>query len=247
MKYTEHYTVMWHDTDVNRRARPSQILMYMQETANLQLEHSMCNLDRLRDERGLAFLLSRIAIRFYRPLLTHEEIDVQTWVCEGQGLAFDRCFRILRGGETVAEAFSVWALMDLASQKLLRRDQFTYPFPSDEPLKLDLPLRFRVPHAEDMTPAGERKIVYSDIDYNGHMNNTRYPDMLCDFTPDICGRQVSGMALSYLHEAAFGKTLAVYRKDNGEEHLFRTEDEDGNTCLEARLLTVPAQAVNGKQ
>ena len=244
MKHTEHYTVKWHDTDVNRRVRPSQILMYMQETANLQLERNMCNLDRLRDERGLAFLLSRVAIRIYHPLWTHEEIDVQTWVCDGHGLAFDRCFRILRGDEVVAEAFSVWALMELGGQKLLRRDQFSYPFPGDEPLKLDLPLRFRVPHVEEMLLAGHRSIVYSDIDYNGHMNNTRYPDMLCDFTPEICDRQVTGVVLSYLHEAAFGKTLAVYRKDNGEEHLFRTVDEDGNTCLEARLLTAPLTTGN---
>lgn len=244
MKHTEHYTVKWHDTDVNRRVRPSQILMYMQETANLQLERNMCNLDRLRDERGLAFLLSRVAIRIYHPLWTHEEIDVQTWVCDGHGLAFDRCFRILRGDEVVAEAFSVWALMELGGQKLLRRDQFSYPFPGDEPLKLDLPLRFRVPHVEEMLLAGHRSIVYSDIDYNGHMNNTRYPDMLCDFTPEICDRQITGVVLSYLHEAAFGKTLAVYRKDNGEEHLFRTVDEDGNTCLEARLLTAPLTTGN---
>ena len=154
MKHTEHYTVKWHDTDVNRRVRPSQILMYMQETANLQLERNMCNLDRLRDERGLAFLLSRVAIRIYHPLWTHEEIDVQTWVCDGHGLAFDRCFCILRGDEVVAEAFSVWALMELGSQKLLRRDQFSYPFPGDEPLKLDLPLRFRVPHVEEMLLSG---------------------------------------------------------------------------------------------
>ena len=153
-------------------------------------------------------------------------------------------FRILRGDEVVAEAFSVWALMELGSQKLLRRDQFSYPFPGDEPLKLDLPLRFRVPHADEMTLAGQRSIVYSDIDYNGHMNNTRYPDMLCDFTPEICSRQVTGVVLSYLHEAALGKTLAVYRKDNGEEHLFRTMDEDGNTCLEARLLTEPLTGGN---
>ena len=243
MIYTEPYTVMWHDTDGNRHVRPSQILMYMQETANQHLERHMCNLDRLRDERGLAFLLSRVSIRMLRPLLTHERIDVQTWVCDGQGLAFNRCFRILCGGETVAEAVTVWALMNLADRSLLRNDQFRYPFGGEEPLRADPPLRFRVPHVQDMTLAGERKIVYSDIDYNGHMNNTRYPDMLCDFTPDICRRRVTDVALSYLHEAPFGKTLRVWRKGNadGSEQLFRTVDEDGNTCLEARLLTEPLE------
>lgn len=239
MKFTQHYTIKWHDTDVNRRVRPSQILMYMQETANIHLKANELDLDRLRDERGLAFLLSRISIRVYAQLYAHEEIDVQTWICDGQGLGFVRCFRIFRNEEIVAEAVSVWALMDLESRKLLRNDQFSYPFAGDAQLSLDIPVRFRVPAISDMEIAGERKIVYSDVDYNGHMNNTKYPDMLCDFTPGMMGRQVVGVVLSYLHEAAFGKTLTVYRKDLGEEHLFRTVDESGNTCLEAKLYTEP--------
>ena len=48
-----------------------------------------------------------------------------------------------------------------------------------------------------------------------------------------------GFSLSYLQEAAFGKTLSVHRLDLGEEHLFRTVDENGNTCLEAKLFTRP--------
>ena len=38
----------------------------------------------------------------------------------------------------------------------------------------------------------------------------------------------------------FGITLVV-RLDRGEEHLFRTVDADGATCLEARLLTEPVR------
>ena len=89
-----------------------------------------------------------------------------------------------------------------------------------------------------MELVGERKIVYSDIDYNRHMNNTHYPDMLCDFTPEIRSHRAIGFTLSFLHEAAFGHTLKVYRAERGEgEYYFRTVNEEGNTCLEALLLT----------
>ena len=88
-----------------------------------------------------------------------------------------------------------------------------------------------------MKQVGERCTVYSDLDYNGHMNNTRYPDMLCDFTDGMTSREVVGFSLSYLQEAAFGKKLTVYRLDDDEEHAFRTVDEEGNTCLEAKLFT----------
>ena len=239
MIYSKSYTVKWHDTDANRRVRPSQLLMYMQETANHHLHEAGMDLDRLRDERGLGFLLSRVSVCVYQQLHAYDEITVQTWICDGKGLSFNRCFRVLRNGETVAEAFTVWALMDISNQKLIRQEQFEYPFTGEEPISLSLPIRFRVPAIGEMPKVGERRIVYSDLDYNGHMNNTHYPDMLCDFTDGITEKEVVGFSMSYLHEAAYGKTLSIYRTDLGEEHNFRTVDEQGNTCLEAKLFTNP--------
>ena len=94
-----------------------------------------------------------------------------------------------------------------------------------------------MPAINAMEQAGAREIVYSDIDYNGHMNNTHYPNMLCDFTPGICQKRVKGMSLSFLHEAAFGHTLQVFRAEREDGYAFRTVDEEGKTCLEAVLLT----------
>ena len=235
MKFTRHYRVRWHDTDANRRVRPSQVLMYMQETANAQLAAAGLSLDALRDEQGLAFLLSSISVRLYEPMFTDDQIDVQTWVCEGHGFSYLRCFRIERDGVVVAEASSVWALMDLRAKKLVRADAPPYDIEPEAMLELDLPRRLRLPHADEMGSAGERRIVYSDIDYNGHMNNTHYPDLFCDFTPDVCHGRVTAMMLSFLHEATFGHTLKVYRKRVEDGYLFRTEDADGAVCTDAYL------------
>ncbi|MBR2722675.1 MAG: hypothetical protein IKB75_07880 [Clostridia bacterium] len=237
MKFTAHYKINWHDTDANRRLRPSRWIVYMQETADAHLRAFGTSLDDMRDRQGLAFLLSRITVRIYEQLHVGDEIDVITWVCEGHGLSFDRCFTVVKDGKTVGEAFSVWGLMSLTQKRLLRTSEFSYGFPPDEAPDKALTSRVRYPQIDCMECVGERKIVYSDIDYNGHMNNTHYPDMLCDFTPDILSKQVTGFALSFLHEAAFGHTLRVYRSEREDGCCFRTLDEEGNCCLEALLLT----------
>ena len=175
MKHSEYYKIKWHDTNANREVRPSKMLMYMQETANAHLLVNGLSLDGLRDEKGLAFILSRISMRFYHPLYTGDEIEVQTWICEGRGFSFDRCFVILRGGEVIAEAYSIWALLNLKEKRLMRTSEFSYGFPPDLPLESELITRVRMPSASSMESVGQRKIVYSDIDYNGHMNNTKYP------------------------------------------------------------------------
>ena len=235
MKFTQQYRVRWHDTDASRRVRPSQVLMYMQETANAQLAAAGISLDALRDERGLAFLLSSISVRLYAPMYTDDRIAVQTWVCEGHGFSYLRCFRIERDGVVVAEASSVWALMDLNAKRLVRADTPPYDIEPEPMLELDLPRRLRLPRADELECVGERRIVYSDIDYNGHMNNTHYPDLFCDFTPDICESRVTAMMLSFVHEAAFGHTLRVYRRRTEDGYLFRTEDADGVVCTDAYL------------
>ncbi len=237
MKFTKQYTVKWHDTDANRNLTPTHLLMYMEETSDHHLREAGMSLDELRDRRGLAFLISRIAARIYRQIHVGEVIDVETWVCESRGLSFIRCYRVLRGGEVVAEAYTVWALLDIATKRLLPSSDFPYDIVPEEPLGGALTVRMRLPAIAGMAPVGERRIVYSDIDYNGHMNNTHYPNMLCDFTPDIRNLQVTGFTLSFLREAAFGETLQVFRMPCEGGHSFRTVDSAGNTCLEAMLLT----------
>jgi acyl-CoA thioesterase FadM len=243
MKHSEHYKIKWHDTNANREVRPSKILMYMQETANAHLLANGLSLDSLRDERSLAFLLSRIAIRFYKPLFTGDEIEVQTWICEGHGFAFDRCFVVIRGNEVIAEAYSVWALLNLKEKRLMRTNEFSYGFPPELPLESELVTRLRMPAVSSMTYAGERKIVFSDIDYNGHMNNTNYPDMLCDFVPQIHQKRVVSLTLSFLHEATYEHSLQVYRKEEENGFYFRTLDTDGTVCLDALMQLEEIAAV----
>ncbi len=249
MKFTQQYTVKWHDTDATRKMRPSMYLVYMQETANLQLKEFGIPLDTLRDERGLAFLLSRMTVRIEQPLYAYDNIEVQTWICESRGLHFGRCYCILREGQVIAEAYSDWGLMDLKAKRLLRSGEFDYGFSAEPPLPAEFSQRVHYPSQELMEQVGVRKIVYSDIDYNGHMNNTRYPDLLCDFTPHMERRRVTGFSLSFLHEAALDHTLKVYRSEyhdlqsNADRFMFRTVDESNAVCLEGMLITEQADEV----
>lgn len=233
MKFTQHYTAKWHDTDANRLVRPSALVTYLQETANEHLIQKGISLDELRDRYGLAFILGSISVRVYEPLFSGDAIEVETWTYGEKGFRHNRCFRVLRNGKTVAEATSVWALIKLADGTLVKVEDMPYRIEPDEPITLpDLPPRLRMPSLSEMEFVGERRIVYSDIDYNGHMNNTRYPDMLCDFIPEMRESRMTGMVLSYRKEAVFAHTLRVFRAKTENGYLLCTVDEDGSICTE---------------
>ncbi len=235
MKYTENYKIKWHDTDASRQVRPSQLLVYMQETANLQLESMGRSLDAMRDNEKLAFILSKIKLVFHKPLYAYDEISVRTWTCAGKGFSFNRCFDIHRGGELIAEAISFWALLDLDSKRLIRCEGFSLGTEDEAPLAIETPRRIKP--IEPLELLGQREIRYSDLDYNMHMNNTRYPDMLCDFMPIEKVGDIETMTLEFLHESAFLDTISFYGADEDGRYYIKTKNDKGEVCLAAEITT----------
>ncbi len=254
MKFSNHIKTSWHDTDAFRCVRPSKIVEYMQETANLQCASSGLPLDKLRDEKGLAFILGAMSISIKKPVRAYEEIEIRTWCKEAKSYIFQRFFEIVRKGEVVAEASSTWVLIDLDKRTMVRADNYAFlreSFYYDEPIASErLPKKARIPRDAELKEVGERKIVYSDIDYNMHMNNTRYPDMLCDYLTELEDEEkparVKSLSLSYLKESHLGATLKILRtgaQDDGKIYI-RTTNESGEACLEAVLCLEEINPVN---
>ena len=235
MKYTEKYKTMWHDTDASRKVRPSELLVYMQETANRQFVNAGRDLDTERDTGGVGFILSKIALDLHKPLYAYEDIEVETFTCDSRGFSFNRGFRILKEGEEIARAASVWALVDIKEGKLIKVNDYSVGFENEPIPETVSPMRIKMPPAESFLSVGKRRIVYSDIDYNMHMNNTRYPNMLCDFMELADTDRIAGMTLSYLHEAALGDELEVLSAKTEDNYFFKTVGKDGKVCLEAMV------------
>ena len=237
MKYSEHYKIRWHDTDATLKIRPTQLLALMQETSNRHVASQGTSLDELRDEKKLAFILSKTRIEIMRRPSAFEEITVETWTTPGRSFGFNRSFLVRVGEEIVASADTCWALVGLEDQKFHKMEETGYTCEDEDPVTLSLPARFRIPPTLALEELGKRRIVYSDIDYNMHMNNTRYADMLCDFLPLDEVESLRGLSLSYLHEATFSHTITVLSGKQDGVRYFRTLDEDGTVCLEAQLFT----------
>lgn len=236
-KFRTRFKVNSHDTDHNGNLRPSVALRYCHEAANLQFEASHPTLDELRYEEKKAFLLSRASLTLLRPLRAFEEIEVATWSGGGKAASFYRCAEITSQGEVVAKLVSVWALMDLDKGKLCRVKDTELGILSLEEFPLEIPSSFRIPETACLAKVGERVIRNSDIDINMHMNNTNYPDMLCDFIPAIENKKVLSFAITYHKEAKLGEHLTVYHGCcDGKEYL-RTLRSDGTVNAEAFFVT----------
>lgn len=235
MKWTEEYRVNSHDVDLNRIASASALMRFMQDTANLHMEGTKPSYDDLFDA-GYAFILSRFSMSVYAPLYSHDNIVVQSWACESRGVSHNRCYRIMKDDRIVAEAVSVWALVNTKTGRLTRVGDVELNYGSDEMLELDTPARFKIPAEVDFVLVGERMTEYADVDMNRHMNNTHYPDILCGYIPEMGGAQVASMTLNFLNEAPLGERLKIYVGRYDGAYYFRTKREDGKINLEAQII-----------
>lgn len=239
MKYSRKFTTKWHDTDANRIVTTSKILMYMQETGNLQCKDFGNPLDEMRDEKGQGFILGSISLKVFKPIYAYEDIEVFTWCKETRGFSFLRYFEIVRDGEVVASASSTWALVDINNKTLVRGDESMDKFyPIDTPMDESiLPKKVRIKRDAPLTQIGERRIMFSDIDYNMHMNNTKYPDMVFDFLPQREEKYISEISLSYVKEAHYGDTISVNLVSVDENGYYEvvTKNSAGERCLECKV------------
>ena len=238
MIYTEEYRINSHDCDFNGFVKPSAILRYMHETANLQLREYGPSNEQLR-EGNKAFILSKINLSFYSPLRTFDKIRVETWAVESKGVSFYRCSRVFKEQDLVAEMVAVFALVDTKEGKLLKVNEIEFGFDTEtEMLELDLPARFRIPEDIDLRLIGEHTVNYSDTDLNMHMNNTNYLDVFCDYLPNNKYNRVITAVINYQAEAPIGCTIKVYRgQDDDGTYYFRTVRDDGKINSESLIMT----------
>lgn len=241
MYFSQRYQTNWYDTNPYGFVSPSKIMVYLQETASRQCRNSGMDLDVLFHTQHKGFLLSRFRMWMSQPLRAYEDIEVQTWCPPSRGLTFLRCYRLCKDGVAILEAHSTWALVDATTKSLLKVSDFDGSFPMDAPVdEAPLPKPVRLSASLPMEPVGQRTIALSDVDFNMHMNNTHYPDMVCDFLPQTAweGRYLTHMSLSYMKEAALGETLSVHRlpvPDSEDAWWFRLNAPDGRVYFEADM------------
>ena len=239
MIWKEHYRVLAHDVDMTGTFRIAAMMRYMQETAYRHMDGTGPSEEDLRAE-GRAFLLARIIVKVHEGLAHGDEFELETWAEESQGISFGRTFIIRSGGRLIAEARSVWVLFNFLERRILRVNVLDPLYGPEAPYEMELPRRLALPEGAEPHLCCERRVDYSDVDVNGHMNNTVYADLLCGCVPEIRSGEarVSTLYINYSNESKLDDTLTVERYGERGQWYFRTHRGDGKLNIEAKITTV---------
>lgn len=238
--YQQDFLISDNHVDRFGRLRPSAILYFAQEVAGDHFSLLAMDYDALR-KRGLFWAVTRHRVQITRLPVRGETIHVETWPLPTTRVAYPRSMVAYdEKGNELFRSISIWVLMDQEKRNMILPGKSGIAVPGTlRGLELATPAGLM---ARDLADSRERRVCFTDLDRNGHMNNTRYLDWIADLLPSPFHREhpVKEFTVCYLSEAREGQELQLHWGFVEEGCLqvdaYRTSQEKQERVFSARLL-----------
>lgn len=186
----------------------------------------------------LFWAVTRHRVQINRLPKARERITLETWPCPTTRVAYPRaCAAYDETGQLLFQTMSLWVLMDAGDRSMVLPGKSGINIPGiTRELELTAPASLPPVTGESETV---RKVGYTELDVNGHMNNTQYLNwvddlMSSDFHRDHTPRE---FVVCYLNEAREGQRVKLtYRLEENLQVDARLAEENGHRIFAAKLM-----------
>lgn len=233
MKYNYTYEMRYQESDAHKKTRLYHLEEYLLEVAGKAADELGYGIHTMHP-RGLGWILTRLSMEFYELPSHNDVLRFETWIESNAHMLSTRDFRIYKGESLIGICKSVWAVLDLNKRELVNifNDPVFEGCVDGEVLEMP---RVRMTTIPEPTGVAPHKVVYSDIDYNGHCNSCRYLQAIMDaYLPDIYGKRVR-LDINYSKEAMFGETLQIHYLVGEDGVQYQMKNEAGETSCSAKI------------
>ena len=231
--YDETFSLRPRDCDLNEKWRPSAILETMQDVAGAHSILLGCGRDELV-KKNIVWVLSRCELHMDRYPAVGEKITVHTFPTPTRICFFPRYYIFTdTRGEMIGKAGSLWLLLDLGTRRMLPPGDVARLIPDNKDLSVPMNLPATVGKLQGEEFVSEYRPVYTDLDVNGHVNNTRYADWLCNTLGIelMTEYEPERIILNYNHEVLPGSVVTLHRILRDQEYRLSGSVE-GTTAFE---------------
>ncbi len=238
--YKKEYHVDYGDADYYRKIKLSSLFNYFQDVASLHAEKLELGVEKLLAEQGVTWVLVKILVQMEKFPALGEKLTVETWPLEPKKLEFERDFFVKDSeGNIIGRAISSWVIMDVESREIRRTELFPGRFPQFNQFRAIDGRMGKIKANGQLQQVYKKTIGYSDIDINGHLNNSKYIDYITDcFSIEKHGQYaVDTIQVSYISEALAGDSIVFYKDisglDSGAVYVEGVDEAGAKTYFKA--------------
>lgn len=196
-----------YEVGCNGQVSLPNLMNFFQDAASEHATHLEAGFSQLAP-RNLAWFATRYHVRIRRYPVYGETVRVKTWPKAKKRLFALRDFEMYVKDEPIAAGSTVWCLVDLASRNPLNVNDTLPNLPENprDALASDFP-RVPLPQAPDHEEAFSPRD--SEIDMNGHANNTALISLALECLPrsSVEDHSVTSMVVFFKHEMGRGQTV----------------------------------------
>ncbi len=197
--YQETMQIRTRDCDLNGTWRFSAILEAMQEAAGTHSSSMNWGRERLIQQETV-WVLVRSEVRIDHYPSVGQDVTMETFHTPERHRLFPRYFIITDGeGKQIGTAVTLWMLMNLRTRTAVSAESVGMKLPENRDAKPPMGFPAAIWPEEGEPRISMHRAVYTDLDVNGHVNNTKYADWVCNLLgKDILTEmEISRMILDY--------------------------------------------------
>ncbi len=215
--------------------KPNAIMALMQELAGLHAARLGFGRQQIVQHHQAVWVLTRHDMVIDRFPAIGDMIVGKSFPTQARRGIYPRFYQIEdAAGQVLVRGSSFWTLADIDSRTMTQVPEVALAMPDNEALEKPLPY-----------PAGARELLegreirrpwqplYTDIDRNGHVNNTRVADWaLCflDACVNLSRRPVHTLQVTYRKEMLQGDEIDL-RFMMGQDAFSLRGERDGESCV----------------
>lgn len=234
--YEQTYQLRTGDFDRYAHLLPSSILDVFQDVAGVNAEQVPGMTWKELSDAGLFWVVTRIKYEVVETPALHEQVIARTWPLAPTRLGFQRDYTIRKlDGSLLVKCSSDWILMDYKTRSFASaRDFYNGPDDFSEEKVFDKKLR-KIKTFEPEDEGTQFDVSFVDIDINGHVNNSKYPNFVLNALNLAEGETIKTFQIDYRHELRPGDKVTIHSKKEGNIITSLGMNPEGDCMFETQI------------
>lgn len=179
-----------------------------------------------------AFVLIRTTVTIEKLPYAYQLLTLRTWIDGIKGPYYQRVTQWLNEeGEVVVSGRSDWVIIRPSDRSFVKPDKSDERFTQKSPV--NLPPCQRVKWGDlTLEPLGEHRVVWSEIDANGHLHSANYGDLICDVLPPSFRRKIpTSFTMEFQKECGVDDVIILTGAQSSSHEFFVVGECEGQTSF----------------